>query len=414
MSVILKPQIFKKVLTIILAGGQGERLYPLTKDRSKPSVPFGGIYRIIDFTLSNCINSGIRRIYVLTQYKSESLNLHLKTAWNIFPRELGEFIDSIPPQLRRSNQWYQGTADAIYQNIHLMQDEKPDHVVILSGDHIYKMDYGEMLAFHLEKDADLTVAVVEIDVNKAAMQFGVLQVDDTWEIIGFQEKPKKPKPLPYDPNNALVNMGVYIWKTGSLVKAVTQDAKRQTAHDFGKNVIPALVRDTKLKIFAYNFRDENKKEVKYWRDIGTLDSYYETNMDLVQISPVFNLYDEDWPIRTYQEQYPPAKTVFTEEGRTGLALNSLISPGCIVSGGRIEKSILSPDVSIHSYSHVEDSILMNGVEIGRHAKVRRAMIDKNVIVPEGMKIGYDSNADAKKFTVTESGIVVIPKNMRLD
>ncbi len=399
----------EKILSMVLAGGKGERLYPLTQDRAKPAVPFGGIYRIIDFTLSNCLNSGIRRIYLLTQYKSLSLNRHIIQGWNIFNPHLDEFINLIPAQQRVGEDWYLGTADAIYQNVYVLQQDRPDLVLILSGDHIYKMNYGEMVQYHHEKQADLTVGVIEMDKH-LSRQFGVLQVDETYRIIGFDEKPEIPKTIPGNADLILANMGVYIFNTEALVRRVIEDAKNpQSQHDFGKNVIPAMVNQD--RVYAYSFHDENKKEAKYWRDIGTLDAYYEASMDLVNIDPQFNLYDTEWPVRTYYPLLPPAKTVFEEfdTGRVGLASNSILSSGCIISGGKVSRSILSPSVRIHSFSEVQDSILMEGVDIGRRARVRRAIIDKGIRVPEGYQIGYDLAEDAKKFTVSESGLVVIPK-----
>lgn len=401
--------ISKKILTFIMAGGKGERLHPLTRDRAKPAVPFGGIYRIIDFTLSNCINAGIRKIHILTQYKSISLERHLRMGWNIFDSELGEYIDIIPAQQRIDEHWYQGTADSIYQNIYSIEMEKPDYVLILAGDHIYKMNYAEMLKYHIEKNAALTISVVETPKEHAA-QLGVVEVDAQGRITGFEEKPKNPKTIIGSPNLVYASMGIYMFNTKVLEDVLKEDAKQNTEHDFGKNIIPAMIKNA--TVYAHNFKDENKKEAKYWRDIGTIDAYYEANMDLVQVNPIFNLYDKEWPVRTYQEQYPPAKFVFAQEeagGRLGAALDSLVSDGCIVSGGRVQRSILSPNVRINSYSRVYDSILMEGVNVGRHAKVKRAIIDKDVNIPQNMEIGYNLNEDKKRFTVTPSGIVVVAK-----
>ena len=399
---------------MLLAGGKGERLYPLTQDRAKPAVPFGGIYRIIDFTLSNCLNSGIRRINLLTQYKSLSLNRHIMQGWNIFNPELDEFINLIPAQQRVSQDWYLGTADAIYQNIYVLQMNRPDLVLILSGDHLYKMNYMEMIAYHQEHRADLTVAVIEMNKN-LSRELGVIQVDEDYRLIGFEEKPEIPKTIPGNPELILSNMGVYVFNTEVLVRRVIEDAKEPNSqHDFGKNVIPAMVGQD--RVYAYSFRDENKKVAKYWRDVGTIDAYYEASMDLVAIDPLFNLYDQDWPIRTYQPPAPPAKTVFFEEhegGRVGVAYNSILSSGCIISGGKVLRSILSPRVRLHSYSEVRDSILMDDVDVGRHALLNRVIVDKRVRIPEGYQIGFHLQEDAKKFTVTESGIVVIPKGTLL-
>lgn len=405
--------MFKKVLVMILAGGQGERLYPLTKDRAKPAVPFGGIYRIIDFTLSNCINSGLRKICVLTQYKSYSLDRHLRIGWNIFNNELDEFIENIPPQKRISDMWYQGTADAVYQNIYVLEREHPEKVLILAGDHIYKMDYRELIEFHETNNADLTVPCIEVPIKEAS-RFGVMSIDNEQQIVEFNEKPASPKPIQSNPEMALVSMGIYLFNTQVLVKRVIEDTKRDTIHDFGKNIIPSMI--NKDRVFAFIFRDKNNKAVKYWRDIGTIDAYWEANMDLVQVDPIFNLYDKNWPIRTYHEQLSPAKTVFSElfpGGRCGTVLDSLVSNGCIISGARVERSILSSNVRIDNYSEVFDSILMAGVRIGKNVKIRKAILDKSVIVPDGKHIGYNLEADAKQFIISEKGVVVAHKEMPL-
>lgn len=405
--------MLNKVLVMILAGGQGERLYPLTKDRAKPAVPFGGIYRIIDFTLSNCINSELRKICVLTQYKSYSLDRHLRIGWNIFNNELDEFIENIPPQKRISDMWYQGTADAVYQNIYVLEGEHPEKVLILAGDHIYKMDYRELIEFHESNNADLTVPCIEVPIKEAS-RFGVMSIDNEQQIVEFNEKPANPKPIQSNPEMALVSMGIYLFNTQVLVKRVIEDTKRDTTHDFGKNIIPSMI--NKDRVFAFIFRDKNNKAVKYWRDIGTIDAYWEANMDLVQVDPIFNLYDNNWPIRTYHEQLSPAKTVFSElfpGGRCGTVLDSLVSNGCIISGARVERSILSPNVRIDNYSEVIDSILMAGVRIGKNVKIRKAIIDKSVIVPDGKHIGYNLEADAKQFVISEKGVVVAHKEMPL-
>ncbi|MEP9410347.1 MAG: glucose-1-phosphate adenylyltransferase [Candidatus Brocadia sp.] len=403
----------RKVLVMLLAGGQGERLYPLTKDRAKPAVPFGGIYRIIDFPLSNCLNSGLKKICVLTQYKSYSLDRHLRIGWNINNYELGEFVESIPPQKRTGDLWYQGTADAVYQNIYVLERERPEKVLILAGDHIYKMDYRELIEFHDSKKANVTVPCIEVPLAEAN-RFGIVSTDNDQRIIDFVEKPPHPQPTPSNPHAALVSMGIYLFNTEVLVKRVIEDAKKDTSHDFGKNVIPSLIHEGRL--FAYMFNDKNNKAVKYWRDIGTIDAYWDANMDLIQIEPVFNLYDKRWPIRTYHEQFPPAKTVFSElfpGGRCGMALNSLISNGCIISGAHVERSVISPNVRIETHSEVYDSIIMEGVRIGKNVKIRNTIIDKFVAVPDGKRIGYDPEEDARQFTVTEKGIVVVPKKLPL-
>jgi len=400
----------KKDLAMILAGGRGERLYPLTRDRAKPAVPFGAIYRIIDFTLSNCLNSDIRRIFALTQYKSISLHRHIQLGWNILSAPLGEFVGVIPAQQRIDEHWYQGTADAIFQNIYTLQQERPDLVLILSGDHIYKMDYRKIIAFHLEKGADLTVSAIRMDRN-LSREFGVLEVDENWRIVGFQEKPEEPKTIPGDQEGILASMGVYVFNTEVLVRRLIEDARSDSTHDFGGDIIPAMI--GKDRVFAFDFRQADRGGTGYWRDVGTIDAYFEANMDLVSVTPQLNLYDPQWPILTYQSPYPPAKTVLAEEGRVGTAIHSIISNGCIISGGSVKRSILSPKVMIHSYVEVEDSILMEGVDVGRYAKIRRAIIDKDVHIPQGMEIGYDLDEDAKRFTVTASGIVVVPKGIRL-
>lgn len=408
----LHPESLKKVLTFVLAGGKGERLYPLTRDRSKPSVPFGGTYRIIDFTLSNCMNSGLRRIYLLTQYKSASLSRHIVQGWNLFNSELREYIFTIPPQLRVGTTWYLGTADAIYQNIYTLEEERPHHVMILSGDHIYRMDYRDLLAEHLEREADVTMAVMPVPA-KEAFRFGVVQTDGTGLITGFREKPKDLDPAGPD---VVANMGVYLFKTEVLVQSVCRDARREdSSHDFGHDVLPGLVK-AGARLVAHTFRGAGTDPRPYWMDIGTLDAYYEANMDLVSVSPQFNLYDPAWPIRSAPTQTPPAKFVFAggEEGRVGAALDSLVAAGSILSGGRVEGSILGPNCRINSYCQVAGSILMDGVEVGRHCVVQRAIIDKGVVIPPGMKIGVDPEFDRTRFTVTPNGVVCVPKGERLE
>ncbi len=400
----------KRVLAMILAGGRGERLYPLTRDQAKPAVSFGGIYRIIDFTLSNCINSNIRQIYVLTQYKSISLHRHIQLGWNILSAPLGEFVEVIPAQQRISDQWYQGTADAIYQNIYTLQEERPDVVLILSGDHIYKMDYQRMIAFHLEKGADLTVSVIRMD-RSLSREFGVVEIDKEWRITGFQEKPEEPKTIPEDPQGILASMGIYIFNTEIMVKRLIEDARSDSSHDFGRDIIPAMIK--RDRVFAFDFRLGDPGGTGYWRDVGTIDAYYEANMDLVNVTPQLNLYDPHWPIHTYQPPYPPAKTVIVEEGRVGTAISSITSNGCIISGGIVKRSVISPRVMVHSYTEIEDSILFEGVDIGRYARIRRAIIDSEVHIPQGMEIGYNLDQDSKRFTVTGSGIVVVPKWIKL-
>ncbi len=405
----------KNVITFILAGGKGERLYPLTRDRTKPAVPFGGSYRIIDFTLSNCLNSNLRKIYVITQYKSLSLHRHLQLGWDIFNHEIGEFITIVPAQQRVDASWYRGTADAIYQNLYTIDKIHPQHIVILSGDHIYKMDYSQMIRYHQEKEADLTIGVIEMERDKAEY-FGTVAVDNDWRVKAFREKVKDPSPLAGNPDKTLVSMGIYVFNPKKLEEVLTLDSREKTEHDFGKNIVPRMV-SCGDKVFGYNFKDENQKGVLYWRDVGTIDSYWEANMDLISVTPIFNLYDENWPVRTYQEQTPPAKFVFAqveEGGRLGVALDSIVASGCIVSGGKVERSVLSPLVRINSYSYVYESILMEGAQIGRHCRIRRAIIDKNVHIPPDTIIGYDTKEDRKRFYVSEAGIVVIPKETKLE
>ena len=399
----------KNVLTFIMAGGKGERLFPLTKDRTKPAVPFGGVYRIIDFTLSNCINSGLRKIHVLTQYKSSSLVKHISRGWNVLNGELGEYIDIIPAQQRVGDQWYQGTADSLYQNIYAMEDERLDHVLILAGDHIYKMDYRDMLDFHIQEKADLTVGVVKLEKTKAC-QLGVCDVDNKSRLKRLIEKPSAEDRILKNSDQLFVSMGIYVFNRVVIEEILSEDAgKKDSSHDFARDIVPLML--NRHKVCAYKFADKETKEPPYWRDIGSLDAHYEANMELVSIVPAFNLYDRDWPFRTYHEQFGPAKTVFAEENsnRIGMALNSLVSNGCIISGGRVYASVLSPNVRINSFSEVRDSVLMEGVDIGRHARVRRAIIDKYVKVPQKMQIGYDLKEDRKRFSVTDAGVVVIPK-----
>jgi glucose-1-phosphate adenylyltransferase len=392
-------------LVIVLAGGAGERLYPLTKERAKPAVYFGGPYRIIDFALSNCINSGLRRVYIATQYKSLSLNRHIRMGWNIVSEELGEFIEILPPQKRVGEHWYQGTADAVYQNLYSITREGPRVVVVLSGDHVYKMDYSRMLRFHHERGAAATLATIEVPLGDAS-RFGIVAIDENERVTGFQEKPTQATPIPGSSEFGLASMGVYIFDIDVLIGVLEADANQPTTHDFGKDIIPALIH--RAPVYAYRFYDENKKASKYWRDIGTIDAYFEASMDLCQVNPEFNLYDPEWPLRTYQPQAPPAKFVFAEAGRRcGQALDSVISPGCIVSGSSIFGSVLCPNVRVHSFCHIEQCILMPGVRVGRHARIRRAIIDRDVLIPRGALIGYDLAEDRRRHTVTDSGVVVV-------
>ena len=398
-----------KVIAMILAGGQGERLYPLTRDRAKPAVPFGGVYRIIDFTLSNCINSGIRRVFVLTQYKSSSLDYHIHFGWSFLSPELGEFIRTVPPQQRITSSWYLGTADAFYQNIYTLERERPDLVLILSGDHIYKMNYRSMIDAHIAKGADLTIACIPVP-RAAATQLGIAVIDNESRIVDFQEKPPDPVTIPGSPDSCLASMGVYLFNTPTLVREVVADAKTDSAHDFGQNIIPRMIHTH--RVFAHDFHDMNRKPVKYWRDVGTLDAYWEAHMDLVAVDPLFNLYDPTWPIRTSPMYHPPAKSVFAEpEGRRGVALNSLVSPACIISGGTVERSVLSPRVRIEENARVTDSVIMDETVIGRDCVITQAIIDKRVRIPDRTVIGVYPEADAERYVVTANGIVVIPSEM---
>jgi glucose-1-phosphate adenylyltransferase len=393
------------VLAVVLAGGKGTRLEPLTRDRAKPAVPFGGLYRIIDFTLSNCLNSGLRKMLVLTQYKAMSLDRHLALGWKrLMSRELGEFVDVVPPQQRIDDHWYQGTADAVYQNIYTIEKERPDLVVILAGDHIYKMNYRSMVDYHLQVGADLTIGALRVDPIEAR-HFGVMQVDQNSRIIGFEEKKQNPKTIPGDPNHCLASMGIYVFNARFMFEQLCLDATRpDSLHDFGRNIIPSVIETH--RVFAFPFRDENRKKDAYWRDVGTLDAYFEANMDLVSVDPELNLYDHQWPIRTYQPSFPPPKFVFAEEGphaRRGEALDSVVCSGSIISGGQVRRSIVGPNVRINSYASLEETILFEGVDIGRHARVRRAIIDKGVRIPAGTEVGFDPEQDrARGFLVTFS------------
>ncbi|HUO59878.1 MAG TPA: glucose-1-phosphate adenylyltransferase [Candidatus Acidoferrales bacterium] len=402
----------KDTLGVLLAGGAGERLYPLTRDRAKPAVTFGGIYRIIDITLSNCINSTLRKVYILTQYKALSLNRHIREGWSIVGTELGEFIEVLPPMKRVSNEWYQGTADAVYQNIYSIGSEQPKYVLILSGDHIYKMDYERMLRQHIDSGADVTLATILIDPSETKA-FGIVDIGRDGRINGFEEKPKQTKlRSPYNAQMCSASMGIYLFNTDVLIPVLLKDAEDpESKHDFGYNILPKMVDD--YKVYSFNFIDENQKEALYWRDVGTLEAYYEANMDVAAVSPIFNLYDEHWPIRTHQRQYPPAKFVFAQSGRTGMAVDSVVSMGCVLSGGVVRNSVLSPDVRVNSYAEVDSSILFSHVNVGRHCKIRRAIIDRNVQLPEGTVIGYDEEADRQNYFVTETGITVVTRDHSL-
>jgi len=400
----------KDLVAVVLAGGEGKRLSPLTRDRAKPAVPFAGQYRIIDFSLSNCLNSHIRKIIVLTQYKSSSASRHLAAGWSIFNPELGEFIYEIPPQMRVGERWYQGTADAIYQNLYSLDLLKPKYILVLAGDHIYKMDYGRMLEFHRRKQALLTISAITVKREEAA-GFGVIEVDEDQRVVGFEEKPARPKTIPGRPESAYASMGIYIFDFAPLRELLLADAAdAASSHDFGKDIIPALY--PQERVFAYPFGyDKQTRDAAYWRDVGTIDAFWEANISLAGVDPDFNLYDADWPIRTYQAQVPPAKFVFAneKEKRVGRALDSLVCNGVIISGGLAQDSVLSPGVRINSFARVEQSILMHGVEIGRRCHIRKAIIDKDVKVPPDTEIGCDLARDRERFPVSPGGVVVVPK-----
>jgi glucose-1-phosphate adenylyltransferase len=407
----------RDVFTVLLAGGRGQRLDPLTRERAKPAVPFGATYRIIDFTLSNCVNSGLDKVLTLVQYRSRSLNEHVRLGWSPFfnPRR-GQWIETLPPQQNLGDRWYAGTADAVYQNLFAIREENPDLVLVLSGDHIYKMDYRNIVRQHREKKADVTVAAVEVPKSEASA-FGILAIDNDSRILKFQEKPKKPETVPEDPSICLASMGIYVFNASTMYQALEADAgDKDSEHDFGKNVLPRLMNDKRM--FAFRFIDENTKgnPNKYWRDVGTLDAYYDANMDLIHVTPELNLYDPDWPVYRRATMAPPPKFIHggaDDPKRTGTAFDSLVAPGTILSGSQVHRSIISPNCKINSYAEVEDSIIFSRVNIGRGAKIRRAILDKDVVIPEGMKIGYDLESDRKLFTVSANGIVAIPKGQKL-
>jgi glucose-1-phosphate adenylyltransferase len=407
----------KQTLAVILAGGRGTRLEPLTRDRAKPAVPFGGLYRIVDFVLSNCLNSGIRRILVMTQYKGQSLDRHINLGWrDFFCRELGEFIDIVPPQQRIDDNWYQGTADAVYQNIYAIERERPQYVVVLAGDHIYKMNYQAMVKFHRDSGADMTVGALRVPVAEGR-QFGVMAIDEQQRVIDFAEKPEHPASMPGNPEVCLASMGIYVFSARFLYERLRDDAAAQgSRHDFGGDIIPRAINDA--RVLAFPFLDENRKADAYWRDVGTLDAYYQASLDLVAIDPLLNLYDENWPIRSYQPNLPPPKFVFggqDDPNRRGAALDSIVCQGAILSGGSARHCIIGPAVRLHSYSHVEASILFDGVDVGRHCRIRRAIIDKGVHIPPGTEIGYDPEEDRRRgWMTTESGLVVIARGASIE
>ncbi len=399
-------------IALILAGGRGTRLKQLTDWRAKPAVPFGGKFRIIDFPLSNCVNSGVRQISVLTQYKAQSLIQHIQRGWSFLDGRFKEYVELVPAQQQIKESWYQGTADAVFQNLGILRYQSADHVLILGGDHVYKMDYGKLLAEHIEKKAELTVACVEVPREEASA-FGIMAVDDDWRVADFIEKPQDPPPMPGHPDKALVSMGIYVFNTAFLFEQLIRDHHDETSsHDFGKDLIPYLV--PRHRVYAHRFLDScvnMAADVPYWRDVGTVDAYWEANIDLTTISPDLNLYDEDWPIWTHQEQLPPAKFVFDNEDRRGQAIDSMVSGGCIISGSTVRRSLLFSNVQARSFSNIEDSVILPNVDIGRKARLRRVVVEKNCVIPEGLQVGFDATEDRKQFHVTEKGITLITPEM---
>jgi glucose-1-phosphate adenylyltransferase len=397
-------------LAVIMAGGRGERLKDLTEHRCKPATPFGGKFRIVDFVLSNCVNSGIRQISILTQYKAQSLLAHVQRGWSYLRGEFGEFIETIPAQQQRGPVWYRGTADAVHQNIDLILSHRPKHVLVLAGDHIYKMDYGPMIAYHVEKGADITVGVVEVPTSESR-HFGVLTATEWNRVTRFSEKPAVPDTLPGRPDTILASMGIYVFNTRLLQRLLEEDsADEASAHDFGKNIIPKTL-STTLQVFAYPFQDVKTRAQSYWRDVGTIDAYYEANVELVHVRPELNIYDEDWPIWTYQMHQPPAKFILDEEGRRGMAINSMVSGGCIISGAMVRESLLFSDVRVEERTIIERSVVLPHVLIGSGCHIRGAIIDEGCEIPEGMHIGLDGADDARRFVVTEKGVVLVTPDM---
>ena len=402
-------RITRHTLAVIMAGGRGERLKHLTDHRCKPATPFGGKFRIIDFVLSNCVNSGIRRISVMSQYKAHSLIQHIQRGWGYLRGEFDEFVEVIPAQQQMGNFWYRGTADSLYQNLQIIRLHHPRHVLVLAGDHIYKMDYGPMLASHVEKRADITVGVVEVP-REQATAFGVMSVDPDYRITKFSEKPKEPEGIPGREQFALGSMGIYVFKANLLYRLLEEDAKRpDTNHDFGRNIIPAALGS--LKVFAYPFTDTNTRVQHYWRDVGTVDAFYEANMELVHVDPELNIYDEDWPIWTYQRQYPPAKFVLDEEGRRGMAVNSMVSGGCIISGAHVNQSLLFSNVRVDERSYVERSVIFPDVRVGAGSVIKRAIVDTGAVVPPGTHIGANPEDDARRFYISEGGVALVTRDM---
>jgi len=402
-------RLTKKTLALILAGGRGSRLKHLTKWRSKPAVPFGGKFRIIDFPLSNCINSGIRQVGVLTQYKAHTLLLHLQRGWSFLRGEFGEFVEMLPAQQRIENNWYTGTADAVYQNLDIIRNHNADYILVLAGDHVYRMDYGPMIAQHVESGADMTVGCIEVDL-KTATEFGVMSVDETGQIREFAEKPEQPKSIPGRDDIALASMGIYVFNAAFLYEQLIKDADTpDSSHDFGTDIIPSVI--DKYRVMAYAFRDPRSGKQAYWRDVGTIDAYWNANLELIGVTPELNLYDQSWPIWTYQEQQPPAKFIFDDDDRRGMAVDSMVSGGCIISGATVRNSLLFSNVRINSYSEVNDSVILSNVEVGRHCRITKAIIDRGCKIPEGTVIGEDPELDAKRFYVSPGGVVLVTPDM---
>ena len=396
-------------LAVVMAGGRGERLKALTQHRCKPATPFGGKFKIIDFVLSNCVNSGIRQIAVLTQYKAQSLIQHIQRGWSYLRGELGEFVELIPAQQQIGSHWYRGTADSVYQNLDFIRSHNPTHVLILAGDHIYKMDYGPMIAYHEQCEADITVGVVDVPIERAN-EFGIMTTDDTNRVTKFAEKPNDPDHIPGHKHLARASRGIYVIALDRLEKLLAEDAANEASkHDFGRNIIPPNI--DRMRVFAYPFEDVETRAQNYWRDVGNVDALYEANMELVSLNPELNIYDHQWPIWTYQAQQPPAKFVLDEEGRRGMAVNSMVAGGCIISGAYVNQSLLSSDVRIEDSSSIESSVLLPSVTIGRRCKITRAILDEGCVIPDGLQIGQDLEADAKRFFVTKRGVTLVTQDM---
>lgn len=402
-------RLTRDTLALILAGGRGTRLKQLTDWRAKPAVPFGGKFRIIDFPLSNCVNSGIRQVGVLTQYKAHSLIRHIQRGWGFLRGELGEFVEVLPAQQRIETSWYQGTADAVLQNLDIIRSHAPSYVLVLAGDHVYKMDYGTMLAAHVESGADVTVGCIEVPVAEASA-FGVMNVADDGRVREFDEKPANPPSMPGKPGIALASMGIYVFNTDVLCRELINDSKRSdSAHDFGRDIIPSML--DRMRVFAFPFRDRESGAQAYWRDVGTVDAFWQANLELIDVTPELNLYDSEWPIWTYQEQLPPAKFVFDDDGRRGTAVDSMVAGGCVVSGSVVRHSVLFSNVRVHSFCEISNSVIFPGVDIARRCKIKNAILDRGCQLPEGSEIGFNLNEDRKRFHVSEKGVVLVTPEM---